>query len=98
VRITYDPAKRDWTLKERGLDFEDAAEVFAGRVVNVPDTRNDYGEDRYRTYGFLRGRMVVVVWTPRGEDERRIISMRKANEKEQARLGQRFGEAGRDDR
>jgi uncharacterized DUF497 family protein len=61
------------------------------------DLREDYGEDRYQTIGFLRGRMVMVVWTPRGE-ETHIISMRKANAREQARLGQRFGEAGCDDR
>jgi uncharacterized DUF497 family protein len=30
VRITYDKAKREITLTERGLDFEDATHVFAG--------------------------------------------------------------------
>ena len=30
MQITYDPAKRDKTLAERGLDFEDAPEVFDG--------------------------------------------------------------------
>jgi uncharacterized DUF497 family protein len=91
VRITYDPAKREWTLRERGLDFADAAEVFAGRVVTVADMRRDYDEDRYVTFGNLRGRLVVLVWTPRGEEERRIISMRKANGKEQTRVGQQLG-------
>lgn len=94
--ITYDPAKRETTLRERGLDFEDAAEVFAGRVITRLDTRQDYGEDRYQTYGYLRGRMVAVVWTPQG-DARRVISMRKANAREQTTFGQRFGPAGRDD-
>jgi uncharacterized protein len=97
VRITYDPSKRERTLQERGLDFEDAAEVFTGPTLTRQDLREDYGEDRYQTIGFLRGRMVMVVWTPRGE-ETHIISMRKANAREQARLGQRFGEAGCDDR
>jgi len=98
VRITYDPAKREETLRERGLDFKDAANVFAGNHLDVLDTRHDYGEDRYITFGFLRDRMVALVWTPRGKAARRIISMRKANDKEQARLGQRLGEARRDDR
>jgi uncharacterized DUF497 family protein len=98
VRITYDPAKRAATLLERGLDFEHAAEVFAERVVTVPDRRRDYGEERYLTYGRLRGRMVVVVWTPRGEDGRHIISMRKCNAREQARYRQQLGEGRRDDR
>ena len=38
----------------------------------------------------LRGRRVIVVWTPRGE-VRRIISMRKANEREIARFAQALG-------
>jgi uncharacterized DUF497 family protein len=97
VRITSDPAKREWTLRKRELDFKDAREVFAEPTVTLQDVREDYGEDRFITYGYLRGRMVVVVWTPRGK-ARRIISMRKCNAKEQARIGQQLGEVGRDDR
>jgi uncharacterized protein len=67
VLITYDPAKRAKILAERGLDFEDAAEVFAGKVVDTVDERWDYGEIRNITAGFLRGQMVVLVWTLRGE-------------------------------
>jgi uncharacterized DUF497 family protein len=96
VRITFDPAKRDRTLRERGLDFADAAEVFAGPHADVPDRRRDYPEDRYRTFGYLRGRMVVVVWTPRGK-ARRVFSMRKANAREQKAFGQRLGPPRRDD-
>jgi uncharacterized DUF497 family protein len=87
VRITYDPSKRAATLRDRGLDFEEAVEVFAGIVIDIPDRRFVYGEARILTIGHLRGRMVVVVWTPRG-DVRHIISMRKANAREQARFGQ----------
>jgi uncharacterized DUF497 family protein len=88
MAITYDPAKRDWTLRERGLDFEDATKVFAGWTIDIPDSRRDYGEQRINTVGYLDGRMVIVCWTRRGQD-RRIISMRKANEREQARYGKR---------
>ena len=66
MQITYDPVKRAKTLEERGLDFEDAAEVFAGLEVTRLDEREDYGEDRYQTYGLLGDRLVMVVWTPRG--------------------------------
>lgn len=89
--ITYDPNKRLATLRNRGLDFERAAEVFDGDVLDWPDERFDYGEPRIVTIGFLDGRMVVVVWTARG-DARHIISMRKANAREQTRLGERFAE------
>lgn len=81
VEISYDPAKRNKTLIERGLDFEDAPEAFAGFALTAADTRFDYGEDRYVTVGAVRGVVVVLVWTARGAG-RRIISMRKASENE----------------
>jgi uncharacterized DUF497 family protein len=85
MRLTFDPLKRDRTLTERGLDFLDAAEVFAGLTVDMEDTRKDYGESRFVCYGTLSGRMVVVGYTPRGAD-RHIFSMRKANERELSRI------------
>ena len=85
MRITFDPAKRDKTLAERGLDFADAALVFAGVTLEVEDTRKPYDETRIICYGLLAGRMVVVGYIPRGAD-RHIFSMRKANEREQARI------------
>lgn len=88
--ITFDPAKRAMTLAERGLDFADAEAVFAGPLVENPDARFDYGEERMFTVGFLRERMVVVVWTRRGDDQH-VISMRKANGKERTRYGKQLG-------
>jgi uncharacterized DUF497 family protein len=90
MQIDFDPGKRNKTLSERGLDFARADEVFAGVHFTGEDTREDYAESRYITIGKLDGRMVVMVWTPRGE-ARRIISMRKANEREQARYAQHLG-------
>ena len=83
--ITFDLAKRAKTLAERGLDFADAEIVFAGVTLEVEDMRAAYGETRIICYGLLEGRMVVVGYTPRGAD-RHIFSMRKANEREQARI------------
>jgi len=92
VRISYDPDKREWTLRERGLDFEDAAAVVADpRSTTLLDDRREYGEERYQTFGYMGDRLVMVVWTLRGGDGR-IISMRKANEREQARFRQQSGE------
>lgn len=90
MRITFDPAKRDKTLAERGLAFEDAAEVFEGTTVEVEDLRRNYGEKRILCFGQLSGRLVVVGYTPRG-DTRHVFSMRKANDREQARLAPYFG-------
>ena len=54
MRISFDPKKRDITLAERGLDFADALEVFAGLVFEQEDRRLDYGETRMVTLGWLR--------------------------------------------
>lgn len=89
MRISYDPIKRQKTLDERGLDFEDAPAVFAGLTFELEDTRQDYGEMRLICFGLLANRMVVIVYTPRGTT-RHIFSMRKANEREQARIGPHF--------
>ena len=85
MRITFDRVKRAKTLTERGLDFADAALIFAGVTVEIEDTRKNYGEKRVICYGLLAGRIVVVGYTPRGAD-RHVFSMRKANEREKARI------------
>ena len=85
MRITFDPIKREKALAERGLDFADAVLVFEGVTLEVEDIRKEYGEVRIICYGMLAGRMVVVGYTPRGAD-RHVFSMRKANEREQARI------------
>ena len=66
-----------------------ADEVLAGATLTVEDDRQDYGEDRFITIGFLDATMVVLVWTPR-DGAHRIISMRKANERERTFYGPRF--------
>jgi uncharacterized DUF497 family protein len=81
--LEFDQDKRDRTLMERGLDFALAAKVFRGLHFTAQDTRVEYDEDRFITVGYLDTRLVVLVWTPRGE-VRRIISMRKANDREKA--------------
>jgi hypothetical protein len=90
VQISFDPAKREWTLEHRGLDFEDASAVFESPLFTFEDERRDYGETRFTTFGLLGDRVVAVVWTPRGE-ARHMISMRKANEREKRRYLARVG-------
>ena len=89
MKITCDPAKHAQNIAKHGLDFRDAAHVFAGRRLDYVDDRHNYGEVRVQTVGFLAGRMVMLVWTPRGE-ARHVISMRKCNAKEQKRYRQQF--------
>ena len=89
MRIEFDEAKRAATLKARGLDMARAPLVFAGATLTVEDDRHDYGEVRYITIGFLDDTMVVIVWTRRN-DTHRIISLRRANERERRLYGPRF--------
>jgi uncharacterized protein len=93
MEISFDPVKRAWTLHERGLDFMDAPEVFAGHTYDWEDLRFDYGEERNVTVGHLRGRMVVIVWTER-PPVRHIISMRKANDREEEYYGELLARPG----
>ncbi len=90
MKISYDPAKRAKTLAERNLDFEDAPSIFEGPTWTKADDRLDYGETRSLTYGTLGSRLIVVVWTPRGE-YRHIISMRKCNDREKKKITHRLG-------
>ena len=81
MEIKFDPEKRRWTLEKRGIDFLDASLVFADVHYEIEDLRWDYGERRFRVFGQLHGRRVMVVWTPRGP-KRRIIMMRHGHEDE----------------
>jgi uncharacterized DUF497 family protein len=90
MKITFDPAKRDLTLKHRDLDFARADEVFAGLTATEVDSRFEYGETRFITAGLLDSRLVVVVWTQRGA-ARHIISMRHCHAKEEKIWRKRMG-------
>lgn len=90
MTITFDPAKRAATLKNRGLDFVDATKVFAGDHASWADDRFEYGEERLISAGRLEGRMVVIVWTQRGA-ARHVISMRYCHAKEVRKIESRFG-------
>jgi len=90
MEITFDPEKRRLTLERRGLDFANAGEVFRSRHISQIDDRENYGENRFITYGYIGDRIVVLVWTERGTT-RRIISLRKANEREQRKVRQALG-------
>lgn len=93
MRIEFDPAKCRHTMDTRGLDMNRAVDVFAGPTLTVTDDRRDYGETRFITIGRLDERMVVMVWTWRGT-ARRIISLRKANDREQSLYGPRLDGSG----
>ena len=76
----WDDAKRRETLETRGIDF---AEIY-GFDWGTADTQpsNRHGEGRWASLGMIGNRLYHVVWTVRGENTR-IISLRKANEREE---------------
>ena len=86
MKIEFDPAKRELTLKDRGLDFRDAPRLFEGRSLTVVDDRMDYGEERFISYGFIDDAAIALVWTDRG-GVMRIISMRKMHIEEIEHVG-----------
>ncbi|NET56285.1 MAG: BrnT family toxin [Symploca sp. SIO2E6] len=68
-------------LRKHGIDFADAVSVFSDNLaITISDERFD--EERFVTIGLdALGRVLVVVYTLRG-DEIRLISARKATRQE----------------
>ena len=92
MQFEWDPAKNRSNFAKHGLHFADAELVFGGPCVSFVDDRFDYGEERFVTLGLLAGRLVTIAHVPRGEATR-IISMRKANRREQKIYQKRLGTA-----
>ena len=92
MELEWDEAKRQRNKRERHLDFADV-ERFEF-VKTEPDLRRDYGEPRYNSVGYLDGVICTFCWTPRN-GRVRVISLRKANERERKRYQtpQGFGHA-----
>lgn len=82
MNFEWDDAKSETCFQQRGFDFAYAAHAFFDpeRIVRA-DTRHSYGENRFQLMGRIEGRVFVVVYTPRA-DAMRIISARKANQRE----------------
>ena len=80
MEFGWDEQKADLNLQKHHLDFRDAALVFFD-TNRLDDEDYSTAEDRYRTIGLVRGRVIFVVYTWR-EDRIRIISARKATKYE----------------
>lgn len=92
MKIEWHEAKNQRNVDKHQLNFADAHEVLSAPHFTCADHRKDYGEPRFIAVGTLRDRMVVVAYTMR-EDVYRIISMRKANAREQSTYQERLEEA-----
>jgi uncharacterized DUF497 family protein len=81
VKIEFDPAKDARNIELLGISFEESARVEWESALVVQDTRKNYGEPRYRAFGFIGNRLHALVVTPR-EGGMRVISLRRANSRE----------------
>ncbi|MBV9841594.1 MAG: BrnT family toxin [Sphingomonadaceae bacterium] len=82
--VEFDPMKDEQNQSKHGLPLELAPLVFEGPFIEEEDRREDYGETRIVATGPiapLGDRLCVVVYTWR-DAQRRIISFRKANDRE----------------
>ena len=68
--------------------FSSAPAMFAGEMVIALDRRLDYGEARFIGFGPLKGRVMAIIFSRRMPDLIRIISLRKASQREQRRYEQ----------
>ena len=82
VKFEWDEAKNRINIRKHGFDFADAPEMFDGILLASPDTREEYGENRWVGIGTVRGRVAVVAFVERGPNTVRILSVRKASRNE----------------
>lgn len=83
MKFDWDEAKAAQNVFKHGVPLEYAARVFLDQHrLDAQDTRRDYGEMRRLTLGEIQGRVYAVAYTIR-EGIIRLISARKANEREQ---------------
>ena len=81
MEITYDLNKDAINRAKHGVSLADAEYIDWLSALERLDDREDYGEVRYRAFGFIGNRLHCVVYVDR-DDGRRIISLRKANGRE----------------
>jgi len=84
MRIEYDPAKDAINRAKHGMALADALQFEWETAQIEEDTRHDYGEQRFQATGYIGRRLHVVIFCSR-DHAKRIISVRKANPREEKR-------------
>jgi uncharacterized DUF497 family protein len=79
----WDESKNRDNIRKHGFDLSDAEEMFRGLLLVRPDTREDYGDERWLGIGMIQGCLAFVAFAERSPDTIRIISLRKAGHEEQ---------------
>ncbi len=81
MRFEWDPDKNELNIEKHKVSFEDAAEIWDDPDLLVLHARK-VGEKRLMAIGRTYAMLLSVVHTERGEDTVRIISARRATERE----------------
>jgi uncharacterized DUF497 family protein len=86
--FVWDEAKRESNLRKHGLDFKDAHLVYDSPDKCTYDSSRA-GERRWMDIAFavVKGRLLALVYTERGEDVR-VISFRPASREERKQYEQ----------
>ena len=85
MEFEWDAVKASRNFKKHGVLFKYAANVFLDSArADIEDARHDYGEERRLVFGRIDGELFAVVYTLRGSMIR-LISARKANDRERAK-------------
>lgn len=81
MKVIFDEAKDVLNKNKHGLSLSEATKLEWDDALIWQDTRRDYSEARMIALGAIGERLYCVVYVDR-EDVRRVISLRKANNKE----------------
>lgn len=81
MEFVWDETKNRKNVQKHDLDFRDVPCVFEGNTITFEDDRFDYGETRFNTIGLFQDFVVVITHTE-WKRPTRIISMRKASDRE----------------
>ena len=87
MRVFYDLVKNERNIRERGLSFDSAMDFDFETATYARDDRQEYGEARFVAIGMLADRLHVLCFTEVA-DGIRVISFRRANEREVKRYAQ----------
>ena len=83
--IVWDPEKAGINLEKHGIRFSDAEIVLYDPHALTQENKDAVNEQRFITIGMdAIGRVLIVVYTYRGEDIR-LISARSATKRERER-------------
>ncbi|MDP1614363.1 MAG: BrnT family toxin [Methylococcales bacterium] len=81
MKIDFDPTKDLINQQKHGVSLADTALFEWDTAVTWQDSRYDYQEPRMIGLGYIGNRLFCIVFVDRA-DNRRIISLRKANHRE----------------